>query len=296
MAVADGVDDGGEEGVTRAEQLSRRFAFDLDKFLLEGDPFVNGLQWGADLGFPFRRAHSRRDPCDLEPASLAFGDPTAEQSEGFKEERSDEPRLQLASLGPFHHVTDLIDPGFGEDVNRQSTFGYHILEPFADVLVDYPHLPGLHFRVVPVADRFDQKVTQRTVDERITEHVVDLITERLSHLLDLGEEPIEDCTLPGFIGNHVPQVADLFLAYPVDTPETLLDPVRVPREVVVDHQVGPLQIDTLSGSVGRHQDLNVRVGYEGVLSAAPILSSKTPMDDTQYVWFAEEAANATLQI
>jgi len=48
-------------------------------------------------------------------------------------------------------------------------------------------------------------------------------------------------------------VADLSLADPVDTAEALLDPVGVPGQVVVDHQVGPLQVQALPGGVGRHK-------------------------------------------
>ena len=40
-------------------------------------------------------------------------------------------------------------------------------------------------------------------------------------------------------------MADLGLADPVDTPEPLLDSVRVPRQVVVDHQVRTLQVNAL---------------------------------------------------
>ena len=36
----------------------------------------------------------------------------------------------------------------------------------------------------------------------------------------------------------------------LDTPETLLDAVRVPGQVVVDDQVGALQVDALACGVG----------------------------------------------
>ena len=45
------------------------------------------------------------------------------------------------------------------------------------------------------------------------------------------------------------------LADAVDAPEPLLDPVRVPRQVVVDHQVRGLEVQALAGRVGGEQDL-----------------------------------------
>ena len=50
-----------------------------------------------------------------------------------------------------------------------------------------------------------------------------------------------------------------FLADAVDAAEPLLDAVRVPRQVVVDHQVGGLQVEALAGGVGGHQHLAVAV-------------------------------------
>ena len=72
----------------------------------------------------------------------------------------------------------------------------------------------------------------------------------LALLLDLGEQLEEDHALAGAVGDQVPQVADLGLADAVDAAESLLDPVRVPRQVVVDHQVRALQVEALAGGVG----------------------------------------------
>ena len=60
------------------------------------------------------------------------------------------------------------------------------------------------------------------------------------------------------LGDEVPQAADLFLADAVDAAEALLDPVRVPRQVVVDHQMCGLEVQALAGCVGGEQDLAVR--------------------------------------
>ena len=62
-----------------------------------------------------------------------------------------------------------------------------------------------------------------------------------------------DIAFAGFLGNQIPEVADFGLADAVNTAKALLQAVRVPRQVVVDHQVGVLQVDTFAGRVGRDQ-------------------------------------------
>ena len=69
---------------------------------------------------------------------------------------------------------------------------------------------------------------------------------------------MEDLALAGVVGDQVPQVADLGLADAVDAAEPLLDPVRVPRQVVVDHQVRALQVQALARGVGGDQHPAVR--------------------------------------
>ena len=60
-------------------------------------------------------------------------------------------------------------------------------------------------------------------------------------------------------------MADLGLADPVDTAEALLQAVGVPGQVVVDHQVGALQVDAFAGGVGGQQHLHLRVVPERFL-------------------------------
>jgi hypothetical protein len=57
-------------------------------------------------------------------------------------------------------------------------------------------------------------------------------------------------------------MAHLRLTDAVNAPKALLKAVGVPGEIIVDHQVRPLQVDTLAGSVGRHQHAHVPVVQE----------------------------------
>jgi hypothetical protein len=117
-----------------------------------------------------------------------------------------------------------------------------------------------YLRQVAVADGFDQKVAQRPALElELAEHIENLSAERLSGFFEFLQQTAIDVALAGLLGHQVPQVADLGLADAVDAAEALLQPVRVPREVVVNHEVGPLQVDTFAGGVGGEQHLHLGV-------------------------------------
>src|SRR5439155_11331208 len=69
-------------------------------------------------------------------------------------------------------------------------------------------------------------------------------------------------------GDEVPHVADLGLTDPVDAAEALLDPVRIPRKVVVDEQVSALEVYTLAGRISCHEDRDLRLLPERLLRLA----------------------------
>jgi hypothetical protein len=50
-----------------------------------------------------------------------------------------------------------------------------------------------------------------------------------------------DFALAGFLGHDLPEMADLVLANTVDAPEALLEAIRIPRQVVIDHEIGVLE-------------------------------------------------------
>ena len=139
---------------------------------------------------------------------------------------------------------------------RQRALGEQLLDAVGDAGVD----DLLHVRLglgeLAVADRVDQQRPQRRLAERGAEHVEHLAAVGLALLLDLAQQPGEHLALAGVVGDEVPQAADLVLADAVDPAEALLDPVRVPRQVVVDHQVRDLEVQALAGGVGGEQDLD----------------------------------------
>ena len=73
-------------------------------------------------------------------------------------------------------------------------------------------------------------------------------------------------------------MAHLGLADAVNTAEPLFDPVWVPRQVVVDHQVGALEVDAFAGGVRGQKDLHFWVVFERLLGLHPILAAHAAMD------------------
>ena len=117
--------------------------------------------------------------------------------------------------------------------------------------------------LVAVADGLDQEVAQCVALEDLAEDVEDSAAEGFALDFELLEQAAEDVAFAGLLGDEVPEVADLRLADAVDAPEALLDAVGVPGQVVVDHQVGALEVDALAGGVRRDEDLNGLVLREG---------------------------------
>ena len=91
-------------------------------------------------------------------------------------------------------------------------------------------------------------------------------------------------------------MTDLGLADAVDTTETLLQPVGVPGQVIVDHQVGALQVDTLSGRIRGEQDLHLGVVLEGLLGLHPLFAANAAVDDDHRGFAPEQGGDPGLQV
>ena len=191
---------------------------------------------------------------------------------------STNPGCSSSSLCSFHQVADLVGRRFAAEARDECPFAStsSSWRPISPSMTSSMYLEPDGFLVL--ADRFDQQVLQRRVDVGVAEHVVDLVAVHAALLLDLLEQPLEHLAFAGLVGDEVPQVARLLLADAVDAAEALLDPVRVPRQVVVDHQVGDLQVDALAGGVGGDEDLHGRVDAEPVLDLSPVVALDAAVD------------------
>ena len=95
----------------------------------------------------------------------------------------------------------------------------------------------------------------------------------------LGQASLATCgrhRLTGFVGHQLPQVTDFRLSDPMDATETLLQPVGIPRQVVVDREMGTLEVDAFTGSIGRRQNLNLWIMLKGFLGFQPLFAPSPP--------------------
>ena len=227
----------------------------------------------------------------LVAARFTLAGRAAELPERLAEERFDVVRLQAACVGPLHLLAHALHAaGVHRVVDELPLLEQVLQRRPVERLVDGGIEAGAHLRLLAVADGVEQKLAQRPSFElQLAEHVEDLAAERLPGLFQLLEQPPVDVVG----GDQVPQVADLRLADAVDAAEALFQAVRVPGQVVVDHQVGALQVDAFAGGVGGQQHLHLRVVPE---RRQAFLAAHAAMDDDHRRLAAEQGRDALLQV
>ena len=269
------VDDGVEQRMARADESRQGLPGRGDQRLLEHDPFVTGEDRLAGPDHPVTVPDQGRNVRHLVAARFTLDGRAAELPERLVEERLDVVRLQAARLGPLHLLAHALHAAGVHRVVDELPFLEQVLQcrP-VERLVDGGIEARAHLRLLAVADGVEQQLAQRPSFElQLAEHVEDLAAECLPGLFQLLEQPPVDVALAGLVGDQVPQVADLRLADAVDAAEALLQSVRVPGQVVVDHQVGALQVDAFAGGVGGQQHLHLRVVPERFLRRQAVLAA-----------------------
>ena len=69
-------------------------------------------------------------------------------------------------------------------------------------------------------------------------------------------------------------MADLALTDSVDAPKTLFQAIGIPRQVVIDHQVGTLQVNAFTCCIGGNQHLHIFVLRKQLLRLTTILATR----------------------
>ncbi len=225
-------------------------------------------------------------------------DASSGQGEGLRKEALDVMGLELAGFHPFHLLFDGIHILDGHDFLRQRM----CFEQIDKVLgvqrgIDYLEKFLTVLGVVAVADGFDKDILQRLVVERnFAQYVEDLASQTLALGLQLVEEFLENFTFTGVFGDEVPQVAYFRLTDAVDAAEPLLDPVGIPRQVVVDHQVCPLEVDAFSCGIRRHKDGGFLVLLEELLDVLAVIPFHATHDGHHCFGVAKQGTDAAGQI
>ena len=200
------------------------------------------------------------------PCFLLLGR-AAEPFERLVKKGFDVVRLQATGVGAFHVFADASNLAQVHGVGNQHPLVQKRLKMVAvEGGIENGGEVGLYLGLFAVTDSLDQQLAQRLAFElELAENVEHLAAQRLARLLKFFQQLAVDIAFTGFLCHQIPQVAHLGLADTMDATEALFQAVRVPRQVVVDHQVRALQVDALAGGVGSQQHLHFRVVPEGFL-------------------------------
>jgi preprotein translocase subunit YajC len=139
---------------------------------------------------------------NLEAVGFAGINGAPERLETLHEERADEVRLEATSLGLFHFFL------YREQALRAHAFrgkclsvedGDHVVA--VEGIVDFLAKTGANFRLVAIADGFQQHFLEAVALKDFAEDVKHLTFKRFAHHAKLFEQAKIDIALAGFLGD-----------------------------------------------------------------------------------------------
>lgn len=273
-----------------------------DGFLGEADPLVTSqhrrkLPAVAPADLAVTLADERGNMGDLEAARFTGIHRATQSLEGLGEKGTDEKRLEAAGFGHFHLFLHGKQPlgthGFlGEGVAFEEFLDVAAVEGGIDAL----RQAGTDFGLVVVADGIQQQILKTLVFEDFAQNIEDAAIECFVDGFQLGEQAVIDFALAGFLGDEVPKMANLLLADAVDTPEALFEAVRVPWKVIIDHEIGVLEVHSFPGGIGGEEDADFRIGPEKCLALPALVTVGAAVNGRDGLGRAENAGDPPLQI
>ena len=302
MAFQGEVQGGIEQWVARTDKGRERLAGRGDQGLVEGDALIPGLHRIARTDLAVAIAHRGGHMGHLIAAGFALANAAAQLLEGFQEKRFDIVRLQTARFGAFHvfpyarHAA-----GVHHVMGQRPVFDQAFQVGAVDAAVDGDVEAITNLRLVAVTDGLEQQFPEgagsAVVDKlEFAQHVEHLPTQRLTRLFEFLQQAAVDVAFAGFLGYQVPQMADFGLTDAVDTAKALFQTIRIPGQVIVDHQVGTLQVDAFAGGIRGEQDLDFGIVQEAGLGLAPFFPAHAAVDHGDRLRPAEQGADLALQV
>ena len=105
-----------------------------------------------------------------------------------------------------------------------------------------------------------------------------------------------DFPFTSFLSYEVPEVADLLLADPVNSPEALFKPVGVPWQIVIYHEIGILKVHAFASGVGGEQDADFGIIAEGFLALPAFVAMDAAMNGGDGFGIPDDSGNLSFQI
>ena len=205
--------------------------------------------------------------------------------------------LKSSGFGSFHSLADLHDHSLIQEVVCDCPLFQELPNLLGvERFVDLARKPLAHVGPFAVADRLDEEVAQFGSPKHVTEDIENGSAERLTLPFELLEEAKVYVSFARLVRTQVPHVADFGLADAVDPPEALLKAVGVPRKVVIDHQMGALEVDPFAGSIRRHKDGDVAILGEPILHVAARIAVYSAVNRDYRLGASEKRLDAFNQV
>ena len=289
---------GGHEWVAWVHQVGGGLAVDGAVLAVEANALVLFQHGGAGVADHTVTLHDiGRHVAYLVAARLAVAQLATHHPECLAEECADEVRLELAGLGLVHFLADGVEVVQAHVVFDQGIAGHQVFQVLGvQRLADDLLHAGAGFGLFAVADGVDEQVFERNVVEGFTQHVEHPPTQGLAFHGQLFKQAVEHLALTGLGRHQIPKVAHLTLANAVDAAKALLHAVWVPGQVVVDHEVGVLQVHALARCVGGQQHQHVGVVAERLLHFAPVIAVDAAVDGDHSLFAAQRVADTQQQV
>ena len=156
---------------------------------------------------------------------------------------------------------------------------------------------GADIGPVAIADGLHQQFTQWTVIERnLAQNIEDLSAKGVALFTEFSEQALINRAFACFGGDKIPKVTHLSLANAVNSPESLLNAIRIPRQIIVHHQVCALKIDAFASRIGGQQNLRVFVLSKKFLRFGAFLATQAAVNQDDGFGSADESTNIRGQI
>ena len=245
----------------------------------------------ANLHIPI--AHGEGHGGDLVPAGFPGAYLPTHRAESLYKKGFDKMRLQLVGFDSLHILPDGHDPVNIHSILSESAFFQKLLQSLAvhGIVHNLPQ-SGTNLGIIAVANGFDQQIPQVAIIEgHLTQDVEYFAAKSFAFFFQLFKQTLEHHALSCFFRDQIPEMADFGLSNTVDTAKSLFQPVGIPGKVIVDHQVGTLQVDTFTSRIGSNQDAHIFVLLEKFLHFAALISEHAAVNRHNRLVAAEQVAD-----
>ena len=270
----------------------------IDQLFFKGDPLIPGQNRFPGSDEPVPISDDRRHMGDFIPARFTGSGSPAQILKGLPEKGFNIVGLEAPGIGPLHIFPDLSNfPGIHGIVGQGALFKQvPDLLPVQDLVHDRIQV-GHDLGLFAVADGLDQQIPQGLALElQFSQDIKYLSAKGVPGLFQFIQKSAVDIAFPGLLGHDIPQVTHFGLADAVDSAEALFKAVGIPGQVIVDHQMGALEVDAFSCRIRGQQNLDLRVVPEGFLDLEALFPANAPMNGDHRRFPAQKGGDSGVKV